>query len=1214
MQTFAFSKACISAPGNDLHQPKYSGMIIPLRGSARAGINTSQEKKLIIRAMKLTTAILFIFCLQVSARVSSQTITYEGRDVKLAQVLQVIKKQTGYTIFGNEELLRSAQPVTIDAQNMPLQSFLSKLFAGQSIQYNIRKRTIILSKAAAPPVTSSQSQEGPPQIQLIELKGRVTDSIGVPLAGASVKITGTNIGTTANENGEFSINVKETDVLFISFVGYEPQSIRVTADVLDRQTVTVRLLANVRELDAVGVTVSTGYQKIPKERATGSFVYLDNKALNRRVGTSVIELLDGNANGIQFDKRTPNQRFNIRGYNSFTFTQPLVVVDNFPYYGDVNDLDPNDIESVTILKDAAAASIWGAKAGNGVIVITRKIAKKKSAIGEPLRVDFNSNVTIQEPVDLYYKKNMTVPELMGVERWLFDKGHYNTRLTNPNKKTIILSPQVLLLDKLRNNQITQEAADAQIAAWEQQDIRQDYEKYFYRNAVTQQYSLNLSGGGNKHSFMVSGGLVRGLSEMVNAENQRMNLRSLLSFHPLKNLEVSAEMSLLSTNSTSGSFYSNPITVGGGMGSIWPYAQLVDDGGKALAVPMTYNPDYIDTLGGGRFLDWRLRPYDELFNSTRDVRALHNNILVKIGYKPVKNLELSIIYKHERQNGTTEFLKREEAYSTRNMINRFTQLNGDKITYVVPRGSILEYQHDRMRGNNFRGQLSYNLSWGGLHRIDFIGGGETSDNQSNSVSSNYYGYDPDLKIAGVVDVVNFYPISDGVSSTGKISSGQSFSELRNRSVSFFSNLSYAYKSRYIVTASARRDAANIFGVSTNNKWKPLWSGGLSWILSEERFLQQSAFDNLKLRATYGHSGNSGGMSAKTKIIMYNSVSEYTNTPIGLVMGPPNPDLRWELVGMFNTGVDFSLWNRRLSGSLEYFSKKSTDLISSAMVDPTNGFAQLDKNIATLTGKGVDIQISADILRRAVRWSATWSLSYVKDVVHKYYGSKYNIDFLAGADGSGMYPMEGYQLYPVFSYPSAGLNPENGNPRGYIGGKVSEDYINIFRGSLSDLVYHGSALPRLYGFLRQDISWRGFALSANFTYKFNYYFQREGLNYSMLFANYKGHPDFNKRWQQPGDERNTRVPSMIYPVVSNRESFYQRSEDNVRKGDQIKLRDIRLSYSRPLKIGSSGKTMQVQLYGTMGNAALLWTANDERLDADYRNTPPGRNYSLGISANF
>lgn len=1208
MQNFAFSKACISVYGNDLQQPKYVGISIPLR--RRAGMNAFQEKNLIVRVMKLTTAILFIFCLQVSARVSSQTITYAGHDVKLAQVFQVIKKQTGYTIFGNEELLRSALPVTIEAQNMPLQSFLTKLFAGQPIQYNIRKRTIILSKAAAPPATNSQSREDAPQIQQIELQGRIIDSTGAPLAGASVKITGTHIGTTANDNGEFSIHVKEADVLFISFVGYESQSIKVTADVLSRQTITIRLLADVHVLEAAVVVVNTGYQKIPKERATGSFVYLSNKELNRRVGTSVIELLDGNANGIQFDKRTPNQRFNIRGYNSFTFTQPLVVVDNFPYYGEVNDLDPNDIESVTLLKDAAAASIWGAKAGNGVIVITRK----KSTIGQPFRVDFNSNVTIQEPIDLYYKKNMTVPELMGVERWLFDKGHYDARLTNPNKKTIILSPQVQLLNQLRNNQITQEAADAQIAAWEQQDVRQDYEKYFYRNAVTQQYSLNLSGGGSKHSFMVSGGLVRGLSEMVNADNQRMNLRSLLSFRPLKNLEVSAEMSLLSTNATSGSFYSHPITVGGGMGSIWPYAQLVDDGGNALAVPMTYNPDYIDTLGGGRFLDWRLRPYDELFNSTRDVRSLHNNILVKIGYKPVKNLELSIIYKHERLNGTTEFLKREEAYSTRNMINRFTQLKDDKVTYIVPRGSILEYQHDRMRGNNIRGQLSYNLSWRGLHRIDFIGGGETSDNQSNSTSNNYYGYDPDLKIAGVVDAVNYYPISDGVSSIGKISSGQGFNELRNRSVSFFSNLSYTYKSRYIVTASARRDAANIFGVSTNNKWKPLWSGGLSWILSEERFLQQSAFDHLKLRVTYGHSGNSGGMSAKTKIIMYNSVSEYTNTPIGLVMGPPNPDLRWELVGMFNMGVDFSLWNRRLSGSLEYFSKKSTDLISSSMVDPTNGFVQLDKNIATLTGKGVDIQISADILRRAVRWSATWSLSHVKDVVHKYYGSKYNIDFLAGADGSGMYPMEGYQLYPVFSYRSAGLNPENGNPRGYIGDKVSEDYTNIFRGSLSDLVYHGSALPRLYGFLRQDVSWRGFALSANFTYKFNYYFQREGLNYSMLFANYKGHPDFNKRWQQPGDERNTRVPSMIYPAVSNRESFYQRSEDNVRKGDQIKLRDIRLSYSRPIKIRSSGKAMQVQLYGTMGNAALLWTANDEHLDADYRNTPPGRNYSLGISANF
>ncbi|MGX5820189.1 SusC/RagA family TonB-linked outer membrane protein [Chitinophaga lutea] len=1160
--------------------------------------------------MKLTTAILFIFCLQVSARVSSQTITYKGRDVKPAEVFAVIKKQTGFTVFGNEALLRSLPPVSIDAQNMPLPVFLSTMLAGQSVRYSIRKRTIILSTASTAPSTGIPLPKAVLQEQRIELRGRVTDTAGASLPGASVKIMGADIGVTANDEGEFVIHAKEGDVLIVSFLGFAPQNIALTADVLRRQPVVVRMRVNAQELEGVGVTVSTGYQKIPRERATGSFVQVSNKELNRRVGTSVIELLDGSANGIQFDKRTRNQRFNIRGYNSFTFTQPLVVVDNFPYYGNVNDLDPNDIESITLLMDAAAASIWGARAGNGVVVITRK----KSAIGQPFRVDFNSNITVQEATDLYYKKNMTVPQLMEIERWLFDKGHYNARLTNPNKKTIILSPQVQLLDKLRKNEITREEVDAQISAWEQQDIRRDYEKYFYRNAVTQQYSLNLSGGGSKHSFMVSGGLVRGLSEMVNSDNRRMNLRSLLSFRPFNNLEVSAEMSLLSTQSNLGVSYGNPITVGGGMGSIWPYARLVDDHGKALAVPMTYNPDYIDTLGGGRYLDWRLRPYDELFSSNKDDRALHNNILVKIGYKPVKNLELSIIYKHERLNGTSEFLKSEEAYSTRNLINRFTQLNGDKTTYIVPRGNVLEFQNSRMRGNNIRGQLSYNLSWGGVHRIDFIGGGETSDNISNSTSTNYYGYDPDLKIAGVVDYVNFYPISDGVSSTGKISSGQAFNELHDRSVSFFSNLSYAYKSRYILTASARRDAANIFGVSTNNKWKPLWSGGLAWILSRERFMEPSAFDNLKLRVTYGHSGNSGGMSAKTKIIMYNSVSEYTNTPVGLVMGPPNPNLRWELVGMFNSGVDFSLWNRRLSGSLEYFSKKSSDLISSAMVDPTNGFAQLDKNVAILTGKGVNIQVNADLLRRAVRWSVAWSFSNVKDVVHKYYGSAYRPDFLAGAKGVSMFPMEGHQLYPVFSYRSAGLNPENGNPRGYIGDRISDDYVNIFRGSLSELVYHGSAMPRMYGFLRHDVSWRGLALSINFNYKFDYYFQRNVLNYSQLFQNYQGHPDFDKRWQQPGDERNTGVPSLIYPVVSNRESFYERSEENIRRGDQIKLRDVRLSYGWPLKVGSAGKAMRMQVYGTMGNVALLWTANEERLDADYTETPPGRNYSLGVSVNF
>ncbi|MGH2644123.1 MAG: TonB-dependent receptor plug domain-containing protein, partial [Chitinophagaceae bacterium] len=255
--------------------------------------------------------------------------------------------------------------------------------------------------------------------------GSVTNEEGAPVAGATVKIRGTNGGTTCNENGVFFLtNVKQNEVIEISAIGYQSTEVKLYGN----KKISVMLKSSINTLSRV--TVSTGYQNIPKERATGSFTQIDNAVLNEQVGTNILDRLDGVASGVSFDNKVSFQKklgFTIRGLSSINGPQdPLIIVDNFPYDGDINNINPNDVKSITILKDAAASSIWGTKAGNGVVVITTK----SGHFNHPLKVDVNTSISITGKPDLMSLHTISSSDYIDVEEMLFNNGYYDPYLTN----------------------------------------------------------------------------------------------------------------------------------------------------------------------------------------------------------------------------------------------------------------------------------------------------------------------------------------------------------------------------------------------------------------------------------------------------------------------------------------------------------------------------------------------------------------------------------------------------------------------------------------------------------------------------------------------------------------------------------------------------------------------------------------------------------------
>lgn len=1046
------------------------------------------------------------------------------------------------------------------------------------------------------------------------LTGRVVDSIGNAIQQVTITEKGTSNATKSDSNGEFEIRAKSGQgSLIFEHISYISQQLLFDTA---KSGWEVMLLSAVAEIEEVEV-INTGYQTLPKERATGSFEHIDNEAFNTRTGGNVLERLEGLVPGLQFDNRGANNDINIRGLSTLTslLTGPLIVVDNFPYQGDINNINPNDVESVTILKDAAASSIWGARAGNGVIVITTKKATAK----DRATIEYSTTLESTAKPNLLYYPTMTASDFMDVELFLFDNKHYDATYNGNarTKKNTIYSPLVDLLFKQREGQVEQGEVERFITENSGTDFRMEMMDLFYQSPFEQHHFLGFSNRTSIFSNRITVGYDQSRGNRLGVKGNRLNMRAVTNFKVDKNLSIEARLGYSRSESHA---YPDMIgynySVGGGKASLYPYARFRDQYGNALPIVKNYNMEYLMGLQGEPLLDWLYYPADEIGTSLSSNTRHHFNTQVMLEYRPVDGLSLNMHYNMESQPEDQFLLYRENSFFVRDMVNRFTQIDGQTVKHVLPIGGVKNSTIQNLQGYNVRGQANYHKNLWNEHDLAVLVGGEISDRQINSKGFRLYGYNEDTMLSQRVDVSNSYPIYDGIAANSRIpdDSGSESSTTR-RYVSAFFNMGYTYSRRYGLSFSARKDASNLFGVKTNDKWNPLWSVGASWMVHKEHFLRhQDWINNLKLRATYGHSGNSGGVAVIRPVISHTSASASAVTllPRALVTTLSNPNLRWEDVRTINLGIDFSLWKNALSGSLEVYDKKSTDLLSNDRMDITTGYSTITRNVAEMDGKGMDIKVAGVYNVGAVEGRSMVNFSYNRTVVTKFFGTGFAGSTYAEFTGRTISPVLDKMVYPVFSFKNAGLDPENGDPRGFLNGEISKDYTKLINDSLQNLQYHGTAVPPYYGSFMQEVKWKNLTLSWLISYKFGHYFQRSSLSYNALFRSWSGHRDYERRWQKPGDELSTDVPSLEYPANASRDRFYAASSANIIDGALIRLQDMGLSYRIEHK--SWAKGLYTKLFVKANNLGLLWRANSAGLDPDYYDLPPGRRYSLGLNINF
>lgn len=1039
------------------------------------------------------------------------------------------------------------------------------------------------------------------------LRGMVRDLDG-NIIWASIRHSG---GMTKTYDGGFEVKLsKIPDTVRFTAVGFETitRVIRESGLYLD-----LRMTPSNQQIDEV--LVQTGYQTLKPNEINGSVVVLSAEQLNSRAGTNILDRIVGHSTGVlqAIGKQESNTGITIRGLGTINGpVDPLIVLDGFIYEGDIENINPADVENVTILKDAAAASIWGARAGNGVIVITTK----KGQFDQPLQVNMQARGLFYGEPQIFPEGNIGAQEYIDLERMLFDNGYFDTRIRNTPWAS--LTPAIEIFLAQREGRIDDTEAERKLAVLASYDAKESILKEFYTRPVTQQYSMSAQGGGTRNTYVLSAAYDR-IRQDNYSQNNKINARLSNRFRLTNKFMLTTEAYFTHNQFIRGRPpYSNIVSSGGRYAD---YMALRDADGTPIAFDGHYRKAYTDTLAGGMLLDWAMYPATnhEHLHFEQNIQELYANVL--LNYQLFDFLDLSASYQHQSQRQDQDDIQGAESYEARHMINNYSTVDphsGLVVRDVVPLGGIHQSSYTSINSHTFRGQANLHKLFG-PHSINAIVGAEAREAETNATRYQArYGYNEDPLLYTVIDVLTRYPqIVQG--NLARIGASASLTKTNYRFVSLYGNASYSYLGRYTLSGSMRRDGSNIFGAATNDKWKPLWSAGLGWRLSDEFFYDWSAFPVIRLTATYGYSGNVD-MSRTALPRVSTHIDSETRFRYARVQEINNPSLRWEQLSQINVRMDASTQSDRIRLSLGYFRKIGTDLYGPEPFDYTawGRRAELVRNVANMRGEGIEFEIHSHNLHlNNLQWTTDFYFNWNESIVTKYHPSNTNAPLSnIGLSGTSITPVEGFPLYVIAAPRWGGLNSE-GEPQGYLNGELSTDYSAIAleaRTHGSNIEYLGSASPLYFGSLVNNLIWRNWQVGFNISYRLGYFSRKTTVVHSALISNGSVHADYLKRWQKPGDELITDVPAFVYPANSQRDLFLNTSSAQAIAADNIRLDYVNIRYKvnttqwkRPFR--------NLEIQGGIQNVGILWRKNHLGLDPDYpHRVPPYRMVNLGLTSTF
>lgn len=1121
-------------------------------------------KRTCLCAMALCMSLTFMSFTTISGQIINE---FSVQNVTLKDAIKQLETQVDAGFFYEAREMEKFEGVSLSVRKISLEEVLTLLLKDTGWGYEIFNNNVIITRL---PVLVQTSQAQQPQFQKVKITIRDAES-KEPLVGATAVISGSSRGSAADADGVVEMDgVPVNAAIVCHFVGKKTVTLKVEKGRIEY----VVLLEN-ESTSLEEVVVTTGYQTIERGRATGSFEVVNPKELQMVVSNDVVDKLEGVVPGLSVDG---NGDMMIRGQATiYAETKPLVVVDGFPMeYGTVN-INPNDIQSISVLKDAAAASIWGVRAANGVIVITTKRGTKN----QRTTVSYTGSVKVGSKFDIASLGYLNSKQQVEWEREYYANTSEIQNIT-PMSENYYTEAGMIEYKHIHNqfaNDEAYEQAYTELAAY---DNTRDLEKYFYRNSLLQTHNLVITSGSETMTHYLSVNFENSLGDLEGDKQNRVGVQ----------LNNSLELFKYATLTT-GLRANYSVTKNNGVNptSMMPYVRIKDSDGNYVNEYSGLGQMLKDNLESRGYGDWsynRLKDRAETDNETKSYNVALNaqlDIDLPWGFK----FSTSGMYTIDHSG--QEILRSKNSYYVRDLFNRFTAMDASGLlTPYLPDGAVKDMYDNNSTSYTFRNVLNYGFN-NDIWHVTALAGCEMFAIRTKTESDTYFGYDPQgMTFNPILDYTQLVStgVSNGFSSRPEtLNYNPSHMDAEDRYFSTFFTGSVSYTDRYTVFGSVRYDKTNLYGRSGKYRDQPTWSVGVKWDISNESFFYASFINNLALKLSYGLSGNID-KTTSPYLIAANMLDIMTQQPLLLVKNPENPQLGWEKVYTLNAGIDWAMLNNRLTLSADFYNRKTEDALGRSVTDPTLGWNSVKKNVASLVNRGVDLSVNAiPVAGKEFHWNSVLTFSYNYNKVTKLNSGISTINTMIGGN-----PIEGKSVDYLFAVRTGKLT-ETGEMT--IVNAAGETFAADAVGNLSinDFLFVGRTTPKYFGAWSNTFTYKGFDLDFAFTYKLGHKLRMPSI--ANVYLHTRPYKTYAERWRKPGDEEHTWIPRSTYGSNGGSSLMARQVVDKqIEKADLIRLKSVGLGYDFK-RLVKTPAIAALSLKFAVENP-WFWAANRDKLDTD------------------
>nr|WP_306449615.1 SusC/RagA family TonB-linked outer membrane protein [Odoribacter splanchnicus] len=1104
--------------------------------------------KKIVLMMKFYLVFTFLGVLNVIAgsAYSQENLKLNLKEVSLMTLFREIQKQTGIDFVYNEEQCRDFGKVSVEISDGTVEQLLQQVFDSSKLTYRF-ENGVIMIKAL---------DEMRPQEQKVQISGSVVDTKGQPLPGVTILLKGTTVGCVTDSEGNFRLELpmRENIVLSFSFVGMKTIEVAYSG----QKEMKVVLEEEITEMEQVNV-ISTGYYDIDKSKMTGAVEVVTAREIAGKGYTSIDEVLRGTLAGVSVmnvsGRPGAQAQIRIRGVNSLTGNmEPMWIVDGMPMQGNlptsvgvgatdlentvltsgIGNISPDDVESITILKDAAAAAIYGSRAANGVIVIKTK----RGRVGK-------SYINVQSSFAISEAPKNRLEMMNSEEKIAFERSLYEDF---PN--ATLRGRASLLYKGIDEGTISR--ADAMAELENMRQINTDWFDEIFRVALNHKHVVTLSGGSETTQFYSSINYSNEQGVIPNNDYKHFGATLKLTHDFNRNLRILFDVSSSLRTEKSSASAVNPLYYATFAN---PYERPYDENGN-YAYDYSYEPE-LSKVKDGYMYDFNM--LKDLRENTAKTKYGSNQVNLQLEWKLFEGFMYSLA---GTVSNTSSYTRKEIApgsYTSKVKSWILDLYSENEIPDNLNLGALQE-NTSRSFGWTVRNQIKYARELKEDHFVNIVVGHEVSAVESNSFMQYSPQYDVDKGLIG-------YPNLDGVNAGDlDLDRLHETSKGQDRSVSVFATASYSYKDRYVVAGSSRWDGADIIG--TDNRFSPLWNVSLKWNMHEENFMKSCRFVNvLSLRGSYGFTGSIDRNAYPFTLMTYGSLRYYDGIQLPIDVMPGNPSVKWQKKEDRSIGLDFSLFNYRINGTVNYYCNDVNNLLGDKKIPYSTGRGSVVANLSSLRNSGWEFSLNTvNIDHENFRWTTSFNIALndnkITDAFYEKISDLYTI--------RRKYQIEGYPVNAWFGFKTAGINPqtgeymiytdakdEDGHPKGY---PYGNGYIaDGSTYSTENAYYLGEAEPPISGGFGTTLTYKRLSLNAQFAFMTGHKIESfKSYNGSLMNASRLNQLKTEaNRWRKPGDITN--VPK--YTTSTTTLSLLEITDDKLEDGSYLKCNLISLGYNLP-----------------------------------------------------